>query len=118
MNVHGGQQQVVIGNIQYVQQPNGSWRKQSLGPGGGTRVPDPFWAPGAIAAHLVRENASQRVLTLVIPGSRADPASVFFRLWVDPRTNLVQHLRMITAAHFMTEHEHSFNTAPAVVAPK
>ncbi len=118
VNVHGGQQQVVIGNVQYVQQPNGSWRKQSLGPGGGTRVPDPFWAPGAIAAHLVRETASQRVLTLVIPGSRADPASVFFRLWVDPRTNLVQHLRMITAAHFMTELEHSFNSAPPVVAPK
>ena len=51
------------------------------------------------------ETPGQRVLTLVIPGTRADPASVFFRLWVDPRTNLVQHLRMITAAHFMTEHE-------------
>ena len=109
---------MLIGNVEYVQQPDGSWEKQSLGPGGGSRVPDPFWAPGAVAAHLARETPSQRVLTLVIPGTRASPASVFFRLWVDPRTNLVQHLRMITTAHFMTEHEHSFNSAPPVVAPK
>ena len=117
VNVHGGAQQILIGNTEYIQQPDGSWKKQSLGPGGGSPVPDPFWAPRAIAAHLVSETPGQRVLTLVIPGTRADPASVFFRLWVDPRTNLVQHLRMITAAHFMTQHESKFNSAPPVVAP-
>ena len=35
VNVHGGHQQVLIGNVEYVQQPDGSWKKQSLGPGGG-----------------------------------------------------------------------------------
>ena len=57
VNVHGGAQQILIGNTEYIQQPDGSWKKQSLGPGGGSPVPDPFWAPRAIAAHLVSETA-------------------------------------------------------------
>ncbi len=118
VDVQGGQQQIVIGNTQYIQQPDGSWKTQSLGPGGGTRVPDPFWAPRAIAAHLIASSAKQKVMTLVIPGTRADPVPTFFRLWIDPRTNVVQHLRMITSAHFMTEVESHFNSAPPVVAPR
>ena len=116
VNVHGGAQQILIGNTEYIQQPDGSWKKQSLGPGGGARCPIRSGRPGRSPPTWFRD-AGQRVLTLVIPGTRADPASVFFRLWVDPRTNLVQHLRMITAAHFMTQHESKFNSAPPVVAP-
>ena len=117
INVHGGQQQIIIGNTEYIQQPDGSWKKQSLGPGGASRLPDPFWAHRAIAGYLVSSTPHQKVMTLVIPGTRADPTPTFFRLWIDPRTNLVQHLRMITSAHFMTEVESKFNTAPPVVAP-
>ena len=51
-------------------------------------------------------------LTLVQPGG-----PTFFRLWVDRRTHVVVRLRMITAAHFISERELDLNTAPPVVPP-
>ena len=76
------------------------------------RVPDPFWAPGQLAATVAEADAAHH---------RGDAGGAqgptFFRLIIDNRTHLVQHLWMTTAAHFMQERYLDFNSAPPVTAP-
>jgi Copper resistance protein D len=109
IDVHGGQRSIIIGARRYDLQPDGRWRRSAALP---SRVPDPFWAPQATAVHVAGRDGHTVQLTLVLPGG-----PTFFRLWLDDRTDLVHRLRMITAAHFMTERELDFNTAPPVTAP-
>ena len=109
IDVHGGQRSVIVGSTRFDLQPNGRWRRSPAVP---SRVPDPFWAPGATAVHVAARSGRTLQLTLVIPNG-----PVFFRLWVDADTHLVTRLRMITAAHFMSERELDFNSAPPVTAP-
>jgi copper transport protein len=109
IDVHGGQRSIIIGARRYDLEPDGRWRRSPAVP---SRVPDPFWAPHATAVHVAGRAGHTLQLTLVLPGG-----PTFFRLWLDDRTRLVTRLRMITAAHFMTERELDFNTAPPVTAP-
>jgi len=109
IDVHGGEQSILIGSTRWDENADGTWTKTKTTP---SRLPDAFWAPDATAVHVAGRGPSLEQLTLVNPSG-----PTFFRLWVDPRTHLVQHLRMITAAHFMTEFEGDFNSEPKIRPP-
>ncbi len=109
IDVHGGQRSRIIGTTRWDQRENGTW-KHSFTPA--IRQPDPFWAPTARSVYVAGGGPNTVQLTLVQPGG-----PTFFRLWVDRRRHVVVRLRMITAAHFMSERELDLNSAPAVVPP-
>ncbi|HET6847796.1 MAG TPA: copper resistance protein CopC [Gaiellales bacterium] len=108
IDVLGGIQSRIIGRDRWDLQ-NGSWIKRSTEP---VRVPDPFWAQGAVAAYVRAANARSIDATLAVP-----EGPTFFRIIVDRRTHLVQRLWMVTAAHFMHERYFDFNSAPPVKPP-
>ena len=108
IDVLGGITSRIIGHDRWDRQ-NGGWVKRSTAP---VRVPDAFWAQGALAAHVRAANARTIDATLAVP-----EGPTFFRILVDRRTHLVQRLWMVTAAHFMHERYFDFNTAPPVKPP-
>ncbi len=108
IDVHGGTQARIIGKHRW-DLSNGSWVEQATSP---LKVPDPFWAPGAVAAYVAGETADTIAVTLVLP-----QGPTFFRLTIDRRTHLVLTLHMVTAAHFMRERYLDVNRAERVVAP-
>jgi copper transport protein len=108
IDVLGGIQSRIIGRDRWDRQ-NGSWVKRSTTP---VRVPDPFWAQGAVAAYVRAANARKIDATLAVP-----EGPTFFRIIVDRRTHRVERLWMVTAAHFMHERYLDFNTAPPVLPP-
>jgi hypothetical protein len=110
IDVHGGQHSRIIGTTRWDQLASGVW-KRSFTPA--IRQPDPFWAPTAESVYVAGGDRDTVQLTLVQPGG-----PTFFRLWVDRRTHIVTRLRMITAAHFMSERELDLNSAPPVVPPR
>ena len=108
IDVTGGTRSIVIGHRRW-NFVDGQWKQQATA---AVRVPDPFWAPGALAATVAGDTADTIELTLAVP-----QGPTFFRLLVDRRTHLVQHLWMTTAAHFMQERYLDFNSAPPVTPP-
>src|SRR5262249_13206123 len=108
VNVLGGIHSRLIGPNRWNLQ-NGSWVESSSEP---VKVPDPFWAQGALAAYVRSANARAIDATLAVP-----EGPTFFRIIVDRRTHLVQRLWMVTAAHFMHERYFDFNSAPPVKPP-
>jgi copper transport protein len=109
IDIHGGEHSRIIGTTRWDQLASGAW-KRSFTPA--IRQPDPFWAPTAESVYVAGGGPNTVQLTLVQPGG-----PTFFRLWVDRRTHVVRRLRMITAAHFMSERELQLNSAPPVVPP-
>ncbi|HEY3766774.1 MAG TPA: CopD family protein, partial [Gaiellales bacterium] len=109
IHVHGGENARIIGTSRWDLQANGTWKRSQTAP---VRQPDPFWAPTAEAVYVARTGRELTQITLVQPGG-----PTFFRLWIDRRTHVVVRLRMITTAHFMSEHEFDLNHAPPVVPP-
>ena len=109
IDVHGGEHSRIIGTTRWDQLASGGW-KRSFTPS--IRQPDPFWAPTAESVYVAGGDRKSIQLTLVQPGG-----PTFFRLWVDRRSHIVTRLRMITAAHFMSERELDLNSAPPVVPP-
>ena len=108
IDVLGGVQSRVIGTHRWDLQ-NGHWVERSTQP---VRVPDPFWAQGALAAYVRRSTRRTIEATLAVP-----QGPTFFRIVVDRRTHLVQRLWMVTAAHFMHERYVDFDSAPPVKPP-
>lgn len=108
IDVLGGVKSRIIGTHRWDLQ-NGSWVERSSEP---VRVPDPFWAQGAVAAYVRRADARTVDATLAVP-----EGPTFFRIIVDRRTHLVQRLWMVTAAHFMHERYFDFNSAPPITPP-
>ena len=109
IDVHGGEHSRIIGTTRWDRLAGGGW-KRSFTPA--IRQPDPFWAPTAESVYVAGGGPHTVQLTLVQPGG-----PTFFRLWFDRRTHIVRRLRMITAAHFMSERELDLNSAPPVVPP-
>ncbi len=109
IDVHGGVQSRIIGGVRYDRTDSGGWKKTATPV---SREPEAWWAPHATAVHIASRHGSTVLLTLVLP-----TGPTFFRLWIDTRTDLVTRLRMITTAHFMSERELDFNSAPPVTAP-
>jgi hypothetical protein len=107
--VRGGASARVIGTTRWDAQPGEDWVRSETP---SVRVPDAFWAPGAQAVYIAGADRTTTQLTLVIPGG-----PTFFRLWVDRASKQVVRLRMITAAHFMSEREYAMNRAPPVEPP-
>jgi hypothetical protein len=108
IDVLGGIQSRIIGTHRWDRQ-DGRWVERSTGP---VRVPDPFWAQGAVAAYVRRADARTIEATLAVP-----EGPTFFRILVDRRTHLVQRLWMVTAAHFMHERYLDFDSAPPITPP-
>ena len=107
--VRGGASARIIGTTRWDRQPGRDWVRSEAPR---SKVPDAFWAPGAEAVYVAGQDRTTSVLTLVLPNG-----PTFFRLWVDRATQQVVRLRMITAAHFMSEREYDQNRAPPVVPP-
>jgi hypothetical protein len=107
--VRGGASARIIGTTRWDRQPGRDWIRSEAPR---SKVPDAFWAPGAEAVYVAGQDRTTSVLTLVLPNG-----PTFFRLWVDRATQQVVRLRMITAAHFMSEREYDQNRAPPVVPP-
>jgi copper transport protein len=107
--VRGGPSARIIATTRWDRQPGKDWVKS---PVPRSAVPDAFWAPGAEAVYIAGGDRSTRQITLVLPGG-----PTFFRLWVDRASTQVVRLRMITAAHFMSEREYDLNRAPPVEPP-
>jgi copper transport protein len=108
-SVRGGASARIIGTTRWDRGPGRDWVRS---PAPRSNVPDAFWAPGAEAVYVAGGDRETTQLTLVLP---AGPT--FFRLWIDRSTQQVVRLRMITAAHFMSEREFDQNRAPPVVPP-
>jgi copper transport protein len=109
IDVHGGEDARIIGTSRWDRQPGGVWKRTRTSP---VRQPDPFWAPTARAVYVSGGDRRTVQITLVQPGG-----PTFFRLWIDRTRGVVVRLRMITAAHFMSERELDLNSAPRVVPP-
>jgi copper transport protein len=107
--VRGGASARIIGTTRWDRQPGRDWVRSEAPR---SKVPDAFWAPGAEAVYVAGQDGTTTELTLVLPGG-----PTFFRLWVDRATDQVVRLRMITAAHFMSEREYDQNRAPPVEPP-
>jgi putative copper export protein len=108
-SVRGGASARIIGTRRWDKRPGSGWVRSETPR---SKVPDPFWAPGAEAVYVAGGDRTTTQLTLVLPGG-----PTFFRLWVDRDTDQVLRLRMITAAHFMREREYDQNRAPPVEPP-
>jgi len=108
-SVRGGASARIIGPTRWDRQPGQDWVRS---PAPRSKLPDAFWAPGAEAVYVAGGDRKTAQLTLVLPGG-----PTFFRLWVDRSTRQVVRLRMITAAHFMSEREYDQNRAPPVEPP-
>ena len=108
-SVRGGASARIIGTTRWDREPGHDWVRS---PAPRSKVPDAFWAPGAEAVYVAGGDRTTTQLTLVLPGG-----PTFFRLWIDRSTQQVVRLRMITAAHFMSEREYDQNRAPPVEPP-
>ena len=108
-SVRNGASARIIGTTRWDREPGRDWVRS---PAPRSKVPDPFWAPGAEAVYVAGGDRTTTQLTLVLPGG-----PTFFRLWIDRSTQQVLRLRMITAAHFMFEREYDQNRAPPVEPP-
>jgi copper transport protein len=108
IDVHGGAQSRVIGDHRWNLQ-NGSWVEQRIQP---LRLPDAFWAPGALAPYVVARHGDTIMVTLAVSSG-----PTFFRLALDRRTHLIQHLWMTAAAHFMQERYLDINHGAPVTPP-
>jgi hypothetical protein len=108
-SVRDGASARIIGTTRWDREPGRDWVRS---PAPRSKVPDPFWAPGAEAVYVAGRDRTTIQLTLVLPNG-----PTFFRLWIDRSTQQVIRLRMITAAHFMFEREYDQNRAPPVEPP-
>jgi copper transport protein len=108
IEVRGGISARIIGDVRYDLR-NGVWQKRPTPP---ITAPDPFWVKGATAAYVAASSPDTVTVTLAL-----DQGPTFFELVIDRRTMLVQRLRMITAAHFMSERYLAVNSAAPVVPP-
>jgi hypothetical protein len=108
IDVRGGARSRIIGRRRW-DFSNGSWVEQPISP---SAEPDPFWAPGAMAAYVSRRSGTTIEVTEVLARG-----PTFFRLLIDRRTHLVTELHMVTAAHFMQERYLDVNRAGPVLPP-
>ena len=108
-DIRGGASARIIGNHRWDRPPGSGWIRSGTAP---LHLPTPFWAEGAVAVRIAARTPAATELTLVLPGG-----PTFFRLWIDRRTGQMVRLRMITAAHFMSEREFDQNAAPPVRPP-
>lgn len=104
-SIRGGPEAIVIGARRWDRSPGGAWEASPQTP---LRVPAPNWSDRARNAHLVG------------PGTIAffDPRlPAWFRLRVDPATAEPREVRMVAAAHFMTDRYSPFNRPFAISPP-
>jgi hypothetical protein len=109
VDIRGGASARIIGTRRWDRPPGGAWLRSATPR---LHLPDPFWAPGAVAVHIAGRTPSATELTLALPGG-----PTFFRLWIGRAGGQVVRLRMIAAAHFMSEREFDQNAAPPVRPP-
>src|SRR5215208_6423302 len=104
-SIRGGPEAIVIGPRRWDRSPGGEWQASPQTP---LQVPTPGWSDRSRNAHLVA------------PGTIAffDPRlPAWFRLRVDSGTGQPRELRMVAAAHFMTDRYSSFNRPLAISPP-
>ena len=108
----GGSSAVVIGNRRWDKAAGQRWKQSSQSP---LRQPIPPWV-GVTDAYVVGKTTSEGRPALVV--TFFDPnVPAWFRVIVDRKTSRTLDLRMVATAHFMHDHLHSFNEAPAIRRP-
>jgi putative copper export protein len=110
IDVVRGAQARIIGDQRWDRTQDTDWQKQQTDP---LKLPDPYWVPGQLGAHVLSSTPTSWVVTL----AQYETQPVFYRLVIDRQTGLVQELHMTTAAHFMQERYRDFDTAPPVTPP-
>jgi hypothetical protein len=104
-SIRGGPEAIVIGPRRWDRSPGGEWEASPQTP---LQVPTPTWSDRSRNAHLAA------------PGTIAfyDPRlPAWFRLEVDPETGQPREMRMVAAAHFMTDRYSAFNRPLAISPP-
>jgi hypothetical protein len=110
--IAGGSSAVVIGNRRWDKAAGQRWKQSSQSP---LRQPIPPWV-GVTDAYVVGKTTSEGRPALVV--TFFDPnVPAWFRVIVDRKTSRPLDLRMVATAHFMHDHLHSFNEAPAIRPP-
>jgi copper transport protein len=108
--IRGGASGIVIGSSRWDRERGGRWEPFPQQP---TRQPEPIWAGGPVRnAYLLEQTGSTYVVSFMKP-----IGPVWFTVVLDRRTLLPRHLRMTTAAHFMTHTYTRFNAPPRIKAP-
>jgi copper transport protein len=102
--ISGGPEAIVIGTRRWDRYPGGKWTESPQTP---LRVPEPYWSDRSRNAYL----AGPYELTFVDPQLPA-----WFRLTVDRHTGRPVRMRMIAAAHFMTDRYSAFDR-PVPISP-
>jgi len=103
----GGASGIIIGGRRWDRAPGKAWEASPQQP---TPQPEPIWGGHVTNAYVVETTPSTYVVAFAKPGP------VWFTMSLDRRTFLPRHLRMTTAAHFMTHRYTAFN-APARIRP-
>lgn len=109
-----------IGSRTWVLAPNRTWQ-QSAGPPLDTRQLMPWWTHRLGIRLLDLTNANARpVADIALADIHAPTTGLpfWFRLRIDLRTMLPMSMRMITAAHFMTQRYFAFNAPIRVIPPR
>jgi copper transport protein len=105
-SIRGGSDAIVIGNKRWDRAgPGDAWQPSAQTP---LRVPAPSWSPASRNAHVVAPNT----ITFFDPQVPA-----WFRLRVDPATSRPREMRMVAAAHFMTERYSRFDRPLSISPP-
>jgi copper transport protein len=103
-SIRGGPEAIVVGARRWDRTPGGEWEPSPQTP---LRVPSTYWSSRARNAYLVAPDTV----------SFFDPRlPAWFRLRVDPRTGRPRGLRMVAAAHFMTDRYSAFDR-PVEISP-
>jgi hypothetical protein len=108
--IPGGASGIVVGTRRWDRErPDGAWDESSQ-----TRLKQPSlgWTLTR-NVHLVAEDAATKTVTFMDPSTPA-----YFALTVDAKTLLPRELRMIAAAHFMTDRYVRFNAPRAIYPPR
>lgn len=108
---------ILIGGTRYLRSPpEGSWKKQTGGPG--LDVPRFVWDSflPAVSPRLIGTDMVGGVPTEVISLSGTGSLSIWFRLWVDDQ-GLVRKAEMRAQGHFMDHRYFAFDTPIDIEPP-
>ena len=113
-----GLERIRIGTTTYERAtPTSPWTTETGGPS--FRVPELIWDyPGVTAAHVVGSaTLDGKAMTIVSFFVNVSNLPIWYRLWIDPQTNLAHRAEMRTQNHFMDHRYDAFDQPVDIVPP-
>ena len=112
--IRNGAEGIAIGSRRWDREPGGEWVESRQTP---IMVPEPPWGTRATSASLIgRETIRGRPVSIVSFRS-GEGIPIWFTVWVDDETFRPLKLKMVSAAHFMTQRYLSFDRPDQIVPP-